>query len=155
MINNPNAKLALIKVAEWLEAGAPHVVVDASGRKLDSFDMEYGVNRGGCGTSCCIAGAVVQFEGLGELDQYGSMGFFDKYSPTVGVDVLTSEFISEDTENLDKLFLPWNFYEPEDGESDDETGPFSQPQLAAKVIRHYVETGDIDWTIVGFVEKSE
>lgn len=150
MLNiNPNAVQALTDIAEWLEAGASHVVIDRTGRVIDRFDMNYGVEHNSCGTSCCIAGALVQFQGLGDVGDYG-LGFFGDH----GVEKLANDFIGDDEKTLSKLFLPWTHFEPVDGEvSCEEAVPFSDAAKAAKVVRHYLATGEVDWTIVGFVKK--
>lgn len=151
IVANPNAVVALTKVAEWLENGAPHVVLDKAGRVIDRFDMNYGVDQSsGCGTSCCIAGAIVQFEGLGDLYS-GGLGFWGDH----GVETLAHNFIGDDRRTLNMLFLPWDYFEPVDGENyDEQARPFSDPEKAAKVVRHYLATGEVDWTIAGFVRKS-
>ena len=46
----------LIEVAEWLEAKTP---VKAG---VNEFDMTHWVQQNECGTSCCLAGAIVQFD---------------------------------------------------------------------------------------------
>lgn len=56
------AKNAVEKTIEWLETGAPHVEL-TTGLSVDGFDMNEGIGWDdiGCGTTCCIAGALVQF----------------------------------------------------------------------------------------------
>lgn len=150
----PNGRDALEKVAQWLEAGAPHVLLDVTGRRLDGFDMEYGVTQAACGTSCCIAGAVYQFEGLGHNGSYAS--FWSDVNP-IAKDFLVGEYsfdddnISEQRDELAKLFLPWDYYENEYGEN--ESRHFNDTERAAKVVRHLLATGYIDWTVAGYVES--
>lgn len=134
------ATAALVKVAEWLENGAQHVTIDANGREIDSFDMEYGVNeKDGCGTACCIAGAVYQFEGL--HGNYGPGDFFCEVSPQAKKFLKGDDLTEEEQEALDALFLPWDFFDYTDTEE------FSDPKRAAKVIRHLLATGIVDWDI--------
>lgn len=132
---SPKGEKALIQVAEWLEAGAPHV--DVNGRKIDDFDMEYSIHNDSCGTSCCIAGSVCQFNGLGVLDDDGGMEFWSDTSDDVLS--LSTDYLGISKENADLLFLPWNWFECQN-ESD-----FSNPTVAAKVVRHFVDTGVVDW----------
>lgn len=140
---------ALEKVAEWLEAGAPHVCTDA-GRRIDEFDMSFGVvTTSGCGTSCCIAGAIVQFEGLGTLNYAGSMTF-GGYAEEENVEKLARNLLGIDYGDAKELFLPWETIDVEEYpylEGNPE--PFSDPEVAAKVIRNYLETGIIDWIGAG------
>lgn len=137
----PNGRAALERVAEWLENGAQHVVVDATGREIGFFDMEYGAQETQCGTACCIAGAVYQFEGLtGKFP--GSPDFFAEIGPQAKALIKGGLPSNEDEDDaLDALFVPWDFF---DHDAIDE---FSSPQRAAKVIRHLLATGIVDWDI--------
>lgn len=138
-------KQALIKVAEWLEDGAKHVDID-NGHKIDQFDMEHAVTSisNGCGTACCIAGALVQFEGLIKPVVEGSPNFFDEVDDETddlveGVGTLAASYLGIDKDDSDKLFVPWSHFEYESYTE------FSDPDRAAQVIRHYLETGVVDW----------
>lgn len=119
----------LTYVAEWLESGAPHVD-DVLG-----FDMNVGVMRDCCGTVCCIAGAVCQFFKPFDLwgEENGSEAIF--YGEG-GVFVQAQEMLGVSDENADKLFTPgkvdWESVTPED---------------AAKVIRHFIATGEVNWKL--------
>lgn len=149
----PNGIAALDRVAKWLEAGAPHVVVDNDGRRLDGFDMEYGVTQAQCGTSCCIAGAVYQFQQLGEPKN--TANFWNEVSPRAK-DFLVGQYDGEDhteeqRDELAKLFLPWEYYETEDGGK--QSDHFNDTANAARVIRHLIATGYVDWTVGGYVES--
>ena len=120
------------KVARWLEAGAPHV--DISGRRIDSFDMTKGIESEGCGTACCIAGALVQFNG-GNATGYWT-DIRDKAMDLGGI-----------TEEADAYEL-FGLYS--DGQGEYEHGRFARlrevkPEGAAKVIRKFVRTGEVDW----------
>lgn len=127
---------ALEKVAAWLEAGAPHVQLE-NGLQVDHFNMEYAVQvEPGCGTVCCIAGAVCQFEGLGlanrdedgSLDWNGEGGAFD----------LASDYLDISYEQSREMFCPWNSF------SGDEES-FNSSARGAAVIRYFLETGEVDW----------
>lgn len=154
---NEAGKKALARVAKWLEDGAPHVITDNLGRVLSSFNMEYGVDNTECGTACCIAGAVVQFEGLGNLNEDNSMPFFRSW----GADGVEVEFnrlcgLPEDSSALAPLTLPWEYFDvimtdEEEQDIDDfvisESSFFSDTKAAAATIRHLIATGEIDWSV--------
>lgn len=131
----PQGRNALVTVAEWLEAGAPHKVL-ANGFQLDHFDMENAVVVDHCGTSCCIAGAVCQFEGLGvasrdddgSLDWTGDEGAFE----------LAYNFLGIDYDQAREMFVPWTFFSGEDDS-------FNSAPRGAAVIRHFLATGEVDW----------
>lgn len=46
------------RLIDWLEGGAPHTDLDGN---LLEFDMSAWQVKTDCGTSCCLAGAAVQF----------------------------------------------------------------------------------------------
>lgn len=138
---NEQGKKALVTVAEWLERGAPHVTIDQ--RSIGLFDMSEAVTPGhendageACGTACCIAGAVYQFEGLSGFSHDPSRGldFFAEVAPKV------QEFLGLDMDQATALFLPWEHFEGYPQE-------FSDPELAGKVVRKFIETGEVDWDI--------
>jgi hypothetical protein len=137
----------LVRVAEWLEAGAPTV------GKLAGFNMadtiEYAPfssatqNDGRhmehqCGTICCIAGAVVQFE-LQEI--YGEMADNDdavmvKHEFVVGKSILTTaaDIIGIDDDTADRLFVPAGV-----------SLHNATPEQGATVIRELIATGEVNW----------
>ena len=127
---------ALVTVAQWLEAGAPHIKLD-NGWQVDHFAMDTVIDVDPwCGTSCCIAGAVCQFEGLGaearmddgELGWVGEHGGFE----------LASNFLGIGEDEAHQLFEPWNHFG-----GDDES--FNSAARGAAVIRHFLATGEVDW----------
>lgn len=129
---------ALVKVAEWLEAGAPHVTLP-NDLQVDRFDMESPVvvdEYESCGTSCCIAGAVCQFQGLG-LAVRGFDGGLD-WCGQDGARELAGSFLNISEDERDRLFEPWNHF------MDDSESYNSAPRGAA-VIRHFLLTGEVDW----------
>lgn len=131
---------ALIKVAQWLEAGAPHV--DINGRVIENFDMNIAV----CGTTCCIAGAVCQFEGLGNFDPQDPAILYNDGWRGEGAGNLATRYLGINEVDAELLFLPWvnpDFYDNDF--LSDNAAPFSDKALAARVIRDYLETGIVDW----------
>lgn len=132
-------KQALINVAEWLEDGAPHTEV--AGHKIATFDMEYAVDAAGqCGTACCIAGAIVQFENLIEPVYTGVRDFFDTHGEA-GVGTMASEHLGISSGDAEQLFEPWIGFEY------NSYSEFSDPARAAKVVRHYLKTDNVDWDL--------
>jgi hypothetical protein len=130
-----NGKKALIKVAEWLEQGAPHV--DLNGRRIDRFDMEFAVTEMSCGTACCIAGAICQFENLGVIDEDGDM----KFRGETGAGSLAQKLLGISYSEAGKLFEPWDHF------TYDSFTQFSEVGVAAKTIRNFIETGVVHWDI--------
>lgn len=133
---SPKGRNALEKVAEWLEAGAPHKALP-EGLQVDSFNMSYSIEVNDCGTSCCIAGAVCQFEALGVDHRFddGSLGWAGKN----GVMELAGAFLGMELADQVKLFEPWNHFSHWDNEE------FNAPARGAAVIRHFLETGEVNW----------
>ena len=127
---------ALVTVAEWLEAGAPHKML-GNGLQVDRFDMEKVVEvNASCGTSCCIAGAVCQFEGLGMGNRYRDGGL--EWAGNEGGFELAKDFIGLETREANQLFMPWNYF---DGDSES----YNSAARGAAVIRHLLTTGEVDW----------
>jgi hypothetical protein len=126
---NKKARRILGRVLRWLEAGAPHV--DSKGRVVDGFDMGYAVEVGDCGTVCCIAGAVCQFEGLGELTDRGEMDYFRQSEP------LAVEALGIPYKEARALFMPFDKYDVEAVEL--------TPAVAARTLLHYIRTGQVVW----------
>lgn len=138
---------ALEKVITWLEAGAPHVKI-AEGIEIDVFAMEYSVETehdlgdGYCGTACCIAGAVCQFEMLG-MDKRSKNNSLpwdsSSRADTIGVLEITTEYLGISEEDAELLFRPFDYgIEPE---------VYNNPQHAAKVVRKFIATGVVDWEL--------
>lgn len=125
---------SLTRVAEWLEAGAPHRRSD--GRVVHGFNMSHGVGTDDCGTTCCIAGAVCQFEGLGEL-KFGELNFFGAED---GAGAIAAKHMGLSDEAASRLFMPFDHWVT-DGQE------VSDPEAAAKVVRHYLATGEVDWSV--------
>lgn len=130
---------ALVRVAEWLELGAPHVEI-SKGFEISEFDMETVVSSNGndCGTACCIAGAICQFEMLG-LDKRDASGNLEWNNPegTEGAFYMVRDFLGMEDLQAHKLFEPFNI--------DIEPFEYNNPKIAAKVIRTFIKTGVVDW----------
>lgn len=145
---NEQGKKALVKIAEWLEAGAPHVVIK-EGQTIAEFNMNYGGEyiEEACGTACCIAGAVVQFEDLMQPDEDGTIGFFstdpddidEDEERELGAGEVAQNFLGITEAEADRLFMPFHSFSYEN------SAEFSQPARAAAVVRHFIETGEVDW----------
>lgn len=146
----PHGIKAIEKVIQWLDAGAQHV--DAStGRVIDKFNMSHAVSKQTCGTSCCIAGAVVQFEGLDTFplsENAPDVAAFYDQGDSKGVASVVTEYLGLDEESANRLFLPW-------GERhNDEWLPemvFSVPANASAVLNRLLVTGEVVW----FLPESE
>lgn len=140
-------KQALVKVAEWLEAGAPHTTVHE--HSIGKFDMEFAIEgRGECGTACCIAGAIVQFENLvPAINGHSAADFFAPYSvgnshTEAGVGEIAADHLGISPYDAKALFEPWTMFEYDAYEE------FSDPYRAAQVVRNYLETGEVNWDAV-------
>lgn len=138
---------ALDRVAKWLEAGAPHTTTPG-GIPVTGFDMSRGVaiDDGGCGTVCCIAGAVCQFEGVTNAEVAGMLAA----GPTQwreliwwGIAIQAQEILGLTSEQADSLFTPSGY---NSDEWEDAYRPLTAA-LAARVIRHLIATGDVNWEI--------
>lgn len=143
---------ALTKVAEWLEAGAPHVQV-SDDIEIGHFNMEYAVvadpDDGGCGTACCIAGAVCQFEMLG-FDERSDDGDLNWNLPSRDED----SNVEADNSAGGAFFLAADYLGMNYDDAEDMFSPFSDgldlhvyknPAIAALVVRRFIETGEVNW----------
>lgn len=119
-----------LPVLEWLEAGAPHKNEHGLVFNMESFFYSEGEawDKEHCGTACCIAGAVNQFNKL-NVDNYSA----DAACYEIG------ELIGMTKKQVDNLFLghtPAGLTYPLDA---------IPPQLAASVLRTFIETGYAPW----------
>lgn len=147
-------KEILEKVAQWLEAGAPHeqsrgmgFAMQYLGVDADDYFEQLTMYEGhdwikeGCKTVGCIAGAVVQFSGQ---------------DPTVdGIDVeLEANKILYGTNDygnlLGQLFYP-EFYK------EGRTAFDATPAEAAVAVRHFMEHEDPEaaWAAAGFTRYED
>ncbi len=149
----------LTELVVWLEAGAKYE--DNNGFEFNMNEwLEVRAQPGGhwCGTSCCIAGAALQF---GDPELLNTL-VAERVSPdivtsryvTIGnrsnVPQLAGQLLGLDEDEADKLFMPWDYYP----DTYDET---ITPDKAALVIRNLIQTGEVDWTVAypDWVEKDE
>lgn len=120
-------------IAEWLEVDAPHT--DGShGFNMDGFLVDNSVDYAGrdCGTVMCIGGAAVQF--FGNTSHYS-------------VEHEAAFLLDLDKEQSSQLFYPEGLrqhFEDDLGWDWNEI----KPQDAAKVIRHLIKTGEVNWEII-------
>lgn len=141
---------ALDRVAKWLEAGAPHTATP-NGPPVTGFDMSRGVaiDDEGCGTVCCIAGAVCQFEGVTNAEVAGMLATDEGnwrelgWWGTGGVAEQAQEILGLTSEQASDLFTPDGYY-ADAGNEDYRT---LTAALAARVIRHLIATGDVNWEL--------
>lgn len=142
---------ALDRVAKWLEAGAPHTATPG-GIPVTGFDMSRGVaiDGEGCGTVCCIAGAVCQFEGVTNAEAAGMLAADEEenwgelsWRGVGGVATQAQEILGLTSEQADSLFTP-SGYNSDKWEYD--YRPLTAA-LAARVIRHLIATGDVNWEL--------
>lgn len=106
----------LTTIAEWLEAGAPR----RDG--VDGFDMRAWRDPfASCGTTCCIAGAAVEFFGNGGRDDIAYTA-----ARLLGLEELPWM----------RLFIP-AFRKARIGDI--------TPAWAARCIRKLIATGEVDW----------
>lgn len=148
----------LTKLAEWLEAGAEHETI--------TFDMEQGFVRrrldttepynaknpshNRCMTTCCLAGAAVQFFNKPDKmfnavvlgDDEDQLAQFEQ-----GVDVGVP-WHEVKSKAVDLLELEWHqasiLFTPDD-EYGIDLSEFSDPAWAARTIRYLLKTGEVDW----------
>jgi hypothetical protein len=136
-------KAILEDVALWLEAGAPHVG-DVLGFNLSvGVKARYDHETNTCGTVCCIAGAIVQFnepvlkrEELKEWvdnipwgetgNEYGYGTVFRRASRLAEISECQALELFEPSMDRSEVL----------------------PEQAAKVVRHFMETGAVDWDII-------
>lgn len=131
----------LEQVQEWLADGAPHKEIELNGEKLlpiTRFNIHQTVRRDDCGTVCCIAGAVCQFNApfdIRELDQHKWVAFYENEDDS-------HEGVSARAQNLLGIshFDACELFEPSDIDWDDIT-----PAVAAELLKTYMATGEINW----------
>lgn len=127
----PELNLCRLNVlAEWLEAGAP----EAKG--VDAFDIRVWNVERECGTVCCLAGAAVQWWGdpTNRPEEFGIFERGDQYI-TQGAEILGLS-----RQNANKLFTGFP-----GAHSGLNASPIS-PKCAARVVRHLIKTGKVDWS---------
>jgi hypothetical protein len=136
----------LTKLAEWLEGGALHQTIIFDMSKGVSFteviphDPQASIE---CGTSCCIAGAAVQMFNdlpalfLGQEER----GYLSNYGREIEWRVVgqeARELLELSVDQAERLFEPHLHH-------DHTIYYFNDPAWAARVIRHLIATGNVDW----------
>jgi hypothetical protein len=128
-------RLRLIEVAEWLERGGDEY------RGVARFDMRCWKEEAACGTVCCIGGALQMFNRELLREKVRAKMYAPDYLDSEDLEILLDEhvpaIIGLSEEEADLLFYPapglrdraWR----------------AKPQQAAKVIRHLLATGKVDW----------
>lgn len=117
----------LNRIIDWLDAGAPHTVgftFDMMGAIVLDYDE---IDDGGCGTSCCIAGAALAFadehrfqrliEGIGQNDE--------EEVEWASVGPPAAKLLGISGEHAEKLFFMVH----------------TEPSAVAKALRDYRDTG--------------
>lgn len=127
----------LTEIAEWLEAGAP----ERDG--VVKFNMKNFIVPEGCGTACCIAGAVVQFSSA--LPFRSSKHFYVE-SPLSIRDAAES-LLGLDYHESEELFYAPSVLEKFEDELPHGADALDMitPAWAARCIRNLIETGKVDW----------
>lgn len=120
-------------IAEWLEAGAPHK--NGYGFNMNTWystdETDYANNE--CGTVMCIGGAAQQFFG-------GPSSFKSDYDEDI---MSAGELLGLDYDTAHSLFYP-----PDDKNYYDPTSYYCKgPKEVAEVVRHLMETGEVDWAL--------
>lgn len=166
MTRTPEQRARLQTVIEWLAAGGPHTPINEH-HNLTGFEFGTWASRNSCGTTGCIAGALIQFEyaSLGihqknpdghtifQLDddrQLNTRGLFfgNEAAQLAGLSLIESEllFTPFDMENED---LP-SHLQDESLHYGDRTLDWTRdlaPEQIAVVLQHFQDTDDIDWEL--------
>lgn len=165
---------AMERVAAWLADGAPHVELK-NGSVLEGFEYQSWVrdvaednNTGACGTVACIAGAAVQFENPLIRVRQGDNPWTDmgRDGKVVPVEKEARELLGLTEDEAEYLFYPFDLsgYDIEamvgdvpmldDADDDDDWDTplanlrHAKPEQIARVLRHFNETGTINWELV-------
>jgi hypothetical protein len=134
----------LIEIAEWLEAGAPERAGIVEFNMRDAIEPVRSIDWA-CKTACCIAGAAIQFErshrGESPIKSRRCMG-------DIHLDAI--RILGINFSEAHGLFFGNGYI---DGSISSVKGSFRgglnsiTPEIAARTIRHFIATGDIDWTL--------
>lgn len=147
----PKALETLNKVIAWLEAGAPHIEVKP-GVSVEGFDMSVGIitqhetslsENPSCGTVCCIAGAITQFDTGFSIEDFAlndewDFDYDDWEVSWADVKHHATELLGLDDDEASSLFEPYNY---------EERGAYT-PIEAATVLKHFRDTGEVNWEIL-------
>lgn len=146
-------KPRLIEIMQWLEDGARHENVAFDMRKgliIESLPLDTKAPTT-CSSTCCIAGAAVQFfEPDWALDQVSedNLGAELRFAGNYGVFGHARDLLGLTDEQARKLFTP--VHGTGDGFSSFAAGEstyaeFNDPKWAARTIAYLLATGKVDW----------
>ena len=130
----------VLKAANYIERLEKGGLLAIKDNEIFKFHMgSYSeVNSKGCGTRGCIAGAICHMNGISmELPGY----IISEYA---------ADYLGLEPSQKQELFAPLRFIWT--------NWCTVQPHEAAKVLRHYANTGDVDWSIIkrdSFIDRLE
>ena len=131
-------------VLAWLEAGAPHTP-EGIGFNMCSFDDEdhYDFEQNSCGTACCIAGAVQQFNRLPPTDLNSVWSDINALGEKLGMSLrqILGLFFAADELTSEE----WGDYPNTGALLKDADLNKVTPAMAAKTLRHFMEAGKVVW----------
>ncbi len=141
----PMNKRRLAAIARWLEAGAPHKKNVVGFSMLDGI-VVHEVKKTAketlsCGTTCCIAGAAVQFfndpENFVRTYANPSVYLGERKVLSWGATVNEAqELLGLGYSKARELFIPAERAKLEQ---------YNNPAWAARVVRGLIATGEVDW----------
>lgn len=158
-------------LARWLEAGAPHdkLVFDMAVGIVYRIPLEEDEKENLCQTSCCLAGAAVEFfdpstddermevaEYL-EADQHCElyqMMWSDVrhranellFGPEPDIDPNDGDEYDSYISTIDKLFVP-------SARFGGDLGDYNDPAWAARTLRRFMDTLEVDWRATAQTDK--
>lgn len=142
----------LTKIAEWLENGALHEHIKFDITNGFVFRLVPGSDvKPTCATSCCLAGAAVQFFNdpakliAKAIELNWSRNFIGSDKQEIAWIVINGEareLLDLDILQADALFEPW-FRGNQSFLGHNESEDFNDAALAAKTIRNFIATGGI------------
>ena len=131
-------------VLAWLEAGAPHTP-EGIGFNMSNFaDEDYpDFEQNPCGTACCIAGAVQQFNKLPPTDLNSVWADINALGKKLGMSlqqILGLFFAADKLERWE-----WGEYPNTGALLNGQDLYIVTPAMAAKTLRHFMATGEVVW----------
>lgn len=131
----------LTQIAEWLEAGAPHKAGISQFNMNKLIDTASYTNSPnpihGCGTACCIAGAAIQF-----TQENKNLPPMDRLPAISANWQQAGELLRLQDDLAYALFFGENLEGKWIVDLEEVTA-----KDAAKVIRHLLATGEVDWNL--------
>lgn len=124
----PKARAMFEPVLAWLDAGAQHE--NGVGFNMAHFrtPSAYDYADTSCGTACCIAGALAQFNGIKTCPQ--AVGGIGDVARALGMTPEQEHYLFWGTDVNDEPFVELESI---------------TPSMAAKTIRHFLATGEVEW----------